>query len=136
MNVKFFGSTPKPSRVSKEYQNAFIVKILCPESALSRGRPTQRCLREKLSRGIRRPHSVLNLSSTRPLCQQRHLHLAMSHWKRVFSGSVSKRKLSRPRSSSFLLLSYSPVIGFIPIGARRLHPPRWLARIPRKSINR
>src|SRR5215469_9041672 len=62
MNVKFFGSTPKPSSVSKEFQNAFIAKILSPESALSRGCPTQRCLREKLSRGIRRPHSVLNLS--------------------------------------------------------------------------
>src|SRR5262245_18718438 len=39
MNVKFFGSTPKPSRVSKEFQNAFIAKILSPESALSRGCP-------------------------------------------------------------------------------------------------
>src|SRR5215510_16597911 len=39
MNVKFFGSTPKPSTVSKEFQNAFIAKILSPESALSRGCP-------------------------------------------------------------------------------------------------
>src|SRR5215510_12817307 len=130
---QFFGSTPKPSRVSKEFQNAFIAKILSPESALSRGCPTQRCLREKLSRGIRRPHSVLNLSSTRRLCQQRHLHLTMSHWKRVFFGSVSKSQLSRPRSSSFSRLLHSVVIGFIRIGARPLHRPRWPARIPRKN---
>ena len=36
-NVKFLGSTPRPSRVSKEFQNAFIGKILSPENALSRG---------------------------------------------------------------------------------------------------
>src|SRR6476661_7348849 len=136
MNVKFFGSTPKPSRVSKEYQNAFIAKILSPESALSRGCPTQRCLREKLSRGIRRPHSVLNLSSTRRLCQQRHLHLAMSHWKRAFFGGVSKSQLSRPCSLFFSQPLRSPRIGFIPIAVRPPHQPRWRARIARKSTNR
>jgi hypothetical protein len=36
-NVKFLGSTPRPSKVSKEFQNAFIGRILSPEKALSRG---------------------------------------------------------------------------------------------------
>ena len=41
----------------------------------------------------------------------------MSHWKRVFFGSVSKSQLSRPRSLSCSQLLRSPVIGFIPIAA-------------------
>jgi hypothetical protein len=35
--VKFLGSTLSPINVSREFQNAFIGKILSPEKALSRG---------------------------------------------------------------------------------------------------
>jgi tetratricopeptide (TPR) repeat protein len=44
---------------------------------------------------------------------------------RVFFGSVSKRQLWRPRSSSCSQLLRSPGIGFIPIAVRPLHQPRW-----------
>jgi len=62
-----------------------------------------------------------------------HLHLAMSHWKRVFLGAFQKSNYRgrdrRPARSYYVhrlsILFRSP--------ARPLHQPRWRARIPRKS---